>query len=230
MDDDSAYWLKAPSTLGSLQWKDLSLIRGKRQFLSNISGRAIPGSILAVLGPSGCGKSTLLKILAGRPSGKVGGSIMYNGDEVGTKYRKHVAYCPQTDFLFPNLTVRECIDYQIQLKRGKIRSTERQQMVTDLILSFELQRIADHMTDIFQLSGGECRRLSLAQQVIGNEHTNIFILDEPITGLDLATAVKVVGILRKIADIGYTVILTVHQPSSLIFKKIDYTFVSFFPP
>ncbi|KAF2936750.1 hypothetical protein DAI22_04g323701 [Oryza sativa Japonica Group] len=171
-----------------------------RHVLRNVSCRARPGELLAIVGPSGAGKSTLLEILAGRlhPSTPPDqDQLLLNGAPATTADLRRVsAYVTQRDVLFPLLTVHETLRFSACLRLGTRNRIDIDALIHDLILA----RVAD--TRVKDLSGGERRR--------------------PTSGLDSASALQIVGTLRAMADTRRrTVLLSIHQPGARIVKMFD---------
>lgn len=96
-------------------WHDVRTSAGTRPVLRGVSGAARPGGVLAVLGPSGGGKTTLLDVLAGRRRAEAG-LVTLNGERLCKRWRRHICYVLQQDIFFPNLTLRETLDYTAALR------------------------------------------------------------------------------------------------------------------
>eukprot|EP01084_Bolivina_argentea_P192541 330509_1 len=75
--------------------------------LNNVCGRIEPGELVALMGPSGAGKSTLLNVLGSRFNGECSGDVYINNEIRSKKFKRHIGYVLQHDFLLPNLTVKE---------------------------------------------------------------------------------------------------------------------------
>jgi ABC-type multidrug transport system ATPase subunit len=192
-----------------------------RQVLRDVSCRARPGELLAIVGPSGAGKSTLLEILAGRLSPsppphllRIDGAAAHSAD-----LRRVSAYVTQQDVLFPLLTVRETLLFSARLRLGaRLPSKDMHARVEALLDDLTLRRVA--ATRIKDLSGGERRRVSIGVEAVRDPP--VLILDEPTSGLDSASALHIVGALRAMAEArGRTVLLSIHQPGARIVKMFD---------
>ncbi|CAO2044356.1 unnamed protein product [Urochloa humidicola] len=194
---------------------------GVRHVLRNVTCRARPGELLAIVGPSGAGKSTLLEILAGRlsPSSFPPPDVLLLDGAAATSadLRRVSGYVTQQDVLFPLLTVRETLLFSARLRLGASLSAN-DDTVDALLDELSLRRVAG--TRIKDLSGGERRRVSIGVEAVHDPA--VLILDEPTSGLDSASALQIVGALRAMAETrGRTVVLSIHQPGARIVKMFD---------
>uniref|UniRef100_A0A453DJN2 ABC transporter domain-containing protein n=1 Tax=Aegilops tauschii subsp. strangulata TaxID=200361 RepID=A0A453DJN2_AEGTS len=190
-----------------------------RLVLRNVSCRARPGELLAIVGPSGAGKSTLLEILSGRlePSSSNPTDLRVNGSPVdAAALRRLCGYVTQRDVLFPLLTVRETLHFSARLRLGPDEYDPN--AVDALVDDLALARVAD--ARVKDLSGGERRRVSIGVEAVRDPA--VLVLDEPTSGLDSASALQIVGALRAMAESrGRTVVLSIHQPGARIVKMFD---------
>ncbi|KAL8226470.1 hypothetical protein R6Q57_016302 [Mikania cordata] len=195
----------------------------EKQILKGITGMVLPGEILAMLGPSGCGKTTLLTALAGRLSGKLNGTITYNGKPFSSIMKRYTGFVTQDDVLYPHLTVTETLVFTALLRLPKDLTTQEKitPHVEDVINQLRLTRCKNVIVggpNARGVSGGERKRVSIGQEMLINP--SLLFLDEPTSGLDSTTAQRIVSTLRELARGGRTVVMTIHQPSS----KLFYTF------
>ncbi|KAG8046171.1 hypothetical protein GUJ93_ZPchr0008g13632 [Zizania palustris] len=197
-----------------------------RFLLSNTSGEAKPGRLLALMGPSGSGKTTLLNVLAGQltasPSLHLSGYLYINGRPMSEGGYK-IAYVRQEDLFFSQLTVRETLSLAAELQLPDTLAPERKESyVNDLLFRLGLVNCANSIVGdakIRGISGGEKKRLSLACELIASP--SIIFADEPTTGLDAFQAEKVMETLRQLAEDGHTVICSIHQPRGSVYGKFD---------
>ena len=166
-----------------------------------------PG-IIGLLGANGAGKTTLLRLLSTAlpPSG---GRIVVTGLDVTASHanrveaRRRIGYCPQ-EVVYPRgMTAASFLDYIAVLKEWKDSGAR----------ASEVRRVLDlvHLGDrgamkISKLSGGQRRRLAIAQALIGQPP--LLILDEPTTGLDPEQRASLRGLLSSLAG---TVLISTHQ-------------------
>ncbi|CAN0302100.1 unnamed protein product, partial [Discosporangium mesarthrocarpum] len=192
-----------------------------------------PSTFTGILGPSGAGKSSLLDILAGRRKGAgcgwgasghvVTGELRVNGEVAeGEGVRKISGYVTQEDILPPTLTCKEHLMFHALLRMGRAKKKEREGRVLELLEELGLSGVQRSLIGgglRRGISGGEKRRLSIATELL-NRPALIF-LDEPTTGLDASTALRVAHILARLALGGTTVVASLHQPRREVLFLID---------
>ncbi|KAH0928521.1 hypothetical protein HID58_014248 [Brassica napus] len=197
-----------------------------KTLLDDVSGEACDGDILAVLGASGAGKSTLIDALAGRVAKEsLRGSVTLNGDNVlqSSLLKVISAYVMQDDLLFPMLTVKETLMFASEFRLPRsLSKSKKMERVEALIDQLGLRSAAD--TRIGDeghrgVSGGERRRVSIVIDIIHDPI--VLFLDEPTSGLDSTNAFMVVQVLKRIAQSGSIVIMSIHQPSARILDLLD---------
>ena len=180
-----------------------------RVALTDVSLEVRPGSLLAVIGPNGAGKSTLLKLIAGllRPSA---GQVTVLGGPPGSA-AKDVAYLPQAevvDWQFP-VTVGEVVTMGRYARLGF--GHEPRQVDRDRVrAALDTVGMADAIgRQIGALSGGQRRRVFLARAIAAEPE--LYLLDEPVTGVDARTQEDLMDVLEAEARSGKTVIATTHD-------------------
>ncbi len=193
----------------------VTLPKTGKVLIDHVTGYATSGRVLALMGPSGAGKTTLLNALSGRATyAKVNGSI-----KLGTRplTAEDLDYVPQFNSLNEFFTVRELFTYMAELctLEDKMDKTIR---VSGLLTVLGLSHRAD--TVIQHLSGGEKKRVSVGMGII--TQPPVLYLDEPTTGLDSSAAYMVVKYIAHVAKFTDTiVILTIHQPSKIVFELLE---------
>ena len=219
-----------PSSKLCLTWKNITFSvksrKSETEILKNISGQAHSSEILAILGSSGCGKSSLLSIISDRLAQdsnlKVSGEIFLNSVEIkDTKYSNFVSYLPQNNCFYEAFTVREALYFIARLQQSsspkkivkKIKRISKLLLIQDLLDRYIGNSIKRG------LSGGEVKRVCIAMELIRD--SKILIFDEPTSGLDSVTSLIVAEALRKLADRGKIIILSVHQPGNRLYEMFD---------
>jgi ABC-2 type transport system ATP-binding protein len=153
---------------------------GRAEVLRSVGLTAPPG-VTGLLGPNGAGKTTLLRILAtvlARDSGTVelGG---HDPERDPLPYRRRLGYMPQEPGFHRNFTVFEFVDFLAVLKE----ITDRRARHDEVRRVIEMVGLtASSAKKIRKLSGGQRRRVALAQALLGDP--DLLILDEPTAGLD----------------------------------------------
>ncbi|KAF3786568.1 ABC transporter G family member 5 [Nymphaea thermarum] len=200
----------------------VGMVKRAKHVLKNVSCRARPWEILAIVGPSGAGKSSLLEILAGRIIPQTSNILVNQKPIDRILFKKISGYVTQKDTLFPLLTVEETLLFSARLKL-KLPYSERVDKVESLIKELGLEHIAHSRIGnekIRGISGGERRRVSIGVDVIHDPA--VLLLDEPTSGLDSTSALQIIDMLKLMAEIhGRTVILSIHQPGFKIIKLFN---------
>eukprot|EP01137_Pigoraptor_chileana_P022974 Opistho-2@88542 len=204
------------------------IVHGKtpgRRLLHDVYGLVRPGESLAIMGGSGAGKSTLLDVLANRKhQGTIGGSILVNGQPRNALFKRLSGYVTQDDALIGTLTVEETLMYTAQLRlSSSLPKEEKRRRVQQIIADLRLEKVTKNHVgtdDLRGLSGGERKRVSIGVELITSP--SILFLDEPTTGLDAKTALSIVELISELASSGSrTIIYSIHQPRSNIYKLFD---------
>ncbi|KAF4391505.1 ABC transporter G family member 20 [Cannabis sativa] len=193
--------------------------------LNGISGEAREGEIMGVLGASGSGKSTLIDALADRISKEsLKGLVSLNGEVLESRLLKVIsAYVMQDDLLFPMLTVEETLmfsaDFRLPRSLSKSKKRARVQALIDQLGLRNAAKTVIGDEGHRGVSGGERRRVSIGIDIIHDPI--VLFLDEPTSGLDSTSAFMVVKVLKRIAQSGSIVVMSIHQPSYRILSLLD---------
>jgi Cu-processing system ATP-binding protein len=173
---------------------------GRNQVLSNLDLDIHGRGIFAVLGPNGSGKTTLIKCILGMvvPSS---GEIEVQGSTIkkNWKYRQEINYLPQIANFPGNLKVKELIRMIKDLR-------QKDSMEEDLIKLFGLDPFLDKK--LSTLSGGTKQKVNIVLTFMFD--CPLIILDEPTTGLDPASLIKLKELLLKEKNKGKTILITTH--------------------
>jgi len=188
-----------------LKVQDIFAGYGKLQVLDGVTVDAKPREVTVIVGPNGSGKSTLLKTIAGLAT-LYQGRIELDGQEI-TGWASHkiarsgIAYLPQTDNVFTNLTVTENLrlgGYTIDDKLYRTRLGRVFQVFPQLS--------AYANTKALNLSGGERQMLAMALALI--REPGVIMFDEPTANLAPRIATQVLNLISSLAkEIGLTILL-----------------------
>lgn len=209
-----------------IEARDVGVCIGDRWLIRDISLTLFPRELVALMGPSGAGKTTLMMCLCGylAPSQ---GDVLFNGESLYENYPRFspfLGYVPQEDIMHRELTVREALYYCARLRLpNDYTDTEIQKRVTAVISQLGLQGCEDVIIGSAErkgISGGQRKRVNLAMELITDPL--VLFLDEPTSGLSSEDALRIVELLRKLADSGKIIIVTIHQPSRDVFRLFDH--------
>ena len=165
------------------------------------------GEVFGLLGPNGAGKTTTLRMLAGL-IGVTSGRALVDDLDVrvpaeAAQVRARLGLLPEEPGLYPDLTVRETLDFFARLQHVP----DRRRRVDDLL---ERLALADRAgARVATLSKGWKQRLALARALVNAPR--IVFLDEPTANLDPEASQEVRGIIRDLRDRGCTVVLNTHR-------------------
>ena len=178
--------------------------------LSDISLTINKGELVSVVGHSGAGKTTLIKMLLAEEAPTE--VVSFNSDDIHllrgkdmTNYRRKVGVVFQDFRLIPNKTAYENVAFAMEAA-----GRQDDEIAEDVPHVLDLVDLKDKMHHFpHQLSGGEQQRVAIARAIINRPE--IIIADEPTGNLDPLNTYDIVQILKKINDLGTTVILTTHN-------------------
>ncbi|KAJ6023752.1 hypothetical protein N7540_004549 [Penicillium herquei] len=209
-------------------WKNLVYTvqtpSGDRVLLDNIYGWVKPGMLGALMGSSGAGKTTLLDVLAQRKTeGTINGTVLVDGRELPMCFQRMAGYCEQLDVHEPFATVREALEFSALLRQpAHVPKAEKLAYVDTIIDLLELHDLADTLIGGVGegLSVEQRKRVTIGVELVSKPSILIF-LDEPTSGLDGQSAYNTVRFLRRLADAGQAILVTIHQPSAQLFAQFD---------
>jgi ABC-2 type transport system ATP-binding protein len=185
----------------TIEVSDLHKSYGQVDAVRGLSFSVDPGEVFGLLGPNGAGKTTTVEILEGyrrRSAGEVR-VLGHDPEERDRHLQERVGIVLQSCGFYPRVTVREALDHFA-------RAYSRPRDPDETIELVGLEEKADARTK--DLSGGQRRRLDLALALIGDPE--LVFLDEPTTGFDPAARRTAWGVIRRLKELGKTVLLTTH--------------------
>ena len=184
--------------------KNLTKRYGVNVAIENVSFKIEEGSIVGFLGPNGAGKSTTMNIITGYLSATSGSATIDGIDtlEEPNKAKKMIGYLPELPPLYPDMTVKEYLDFMYDLKKV---SLPRAQHINEICELTKIASVSDRL--IGNLSKGFRQRVGIAQALLGNPP--VLILDEPTVGLDSKQIIEIRNLIQSLGK-AHTVILSSH--------------------
>jgi|TARA_Y100000310_G_scaffold259158_1_gene267746 cell division transport system ATP-binding protein len=187
------------------------IYNGGAAALQDISLSIKPNEFVSIVGHSGAGKTTLLKMLLAEDK-PTKGSVFFESTDVHSlekhllnQYRRRIGTVFQDFRLLPNKTTYENIAFAMEAA-GRLDD----EIESDVPHVLELVDLSDKIWNFpDELSGGEKQRVAIARAIVNQP--DVVIADEPTGNLDPINTFEVVQILKKINDLGTTVLLTTHN-------------------
>ena len=178
---------------------------GRVTAVDDVSFKVEPGEILGFLGPNGAGKTTTMRILTGYMPASEGRATVA-GYDVFThpiEAKRRTGYLPETPPLYPDMTVREYLDFVARIKG--IPPAERTSRVDAVMQRTHVADMAARHCG--KLSKGYRQRVGLAQAILHNPE--VLVLDEPTAGLDPKQIIETRDLIRSLAG-DHTIVLSTH--------------------
>lgn len=179
---------------------NLSKTFGAQQVLRNISLKLYNGENLVVLGKSGSGKSVLIKCIVGLLRAD-GGTIKVFDHFVTSinvkeldEVRKDIGFLFQSGALYDSMTVKQNLEFPLMRLKKELNQKQRDEKIDEALENVGLKDALNKMPS--QLSGGMCKRISLARTIIVDP--KIILYDEPTTGLDPVTSDEISLLINDI--------------------------------
>ena len=188
---------------------------GEIKALRGVSLNVSRGVVIGLLGPNGSGKTTLIKLIAGLLT-QDGGGISVLGSKIGVETKKKVAYLPERNSLPLHFTVGEAVRFY-----------------EDFFPDFEKERAekilselsVDRNKRIKTLSKGLLEKLALA--LVMSRRADLYILDEPISGVDPATRDYIIDTVIKNVPENASVIISTHLISDIERIMDEFVFMKY---
>jgi ABC-2 type transport system ATP-binding protein len=187
----------------SIEVKDLLKIYGEQKAVDAITFQVKKGEIVGFLGPNGAGKSTTMKIITGY-LGQDGGEVSVCGIPVKERpleTKKKIGYLPEANPLYPDMYVREYLDFIADVHQVANKKAKIEQGITMVGLTVESKK------RLGQLSKGYKQRVGLAAALVHDPE--VLILDEPTSGLDPNQILEIRDVIRKLGE-NKTVLFSSH--------------------
>ena len=189
-----------------IEVKNLTKNYGDLTAVDNISFSIYKGEIFGFLGPNGAGKTTTINMLIGMAK-ITGGEIFFKGDSINNKIKKfqrYIGVVPDESNLYEELTGYENLCFSASLY-GILR-TEREKRARELLEIFQLSEAGNRRYKTY--SKGMKRKLTIAASLV--HEPEILFLDEPTTGIDVASSRQIRNLIKKLNSDGMTIFLTTH--------------------
>ena len=195
-----------------LSIENLTVSYGEKVILKELNLQIPEGKITALIGPNGCGKSTLLKTVARILTPKQG-KVLLQGEDLHKQDTRRVArqlaLLPQAPVTPDGVTIRDLVGYGRApwgSRWGRLSDDDRQ-IVQQSLEQVGLEELAERpATD---LSGGQRQRAWIA--MILAQKTDLVLLDEPTTWLDIAHQIELLKLMRELNQEGKTIVVVLHD-------------------
>lgn len=187
-----------------IEVKNLTKCYGTHCAVDHINFEVHEGEILGFLGPNGAGKSTTMNILTGYLS-STDGSVKIGGYDIledPNAAKANIGYLPELPPIYPDMTVREYLDFMYDLKKCKL---PRAQHIAEICKIMKIEDVYGRL--IKNLSKGYKQRVGMAQALIGNPP--VLVLDEPTVGLDPSQIIEIRSLIKMLGK-RHTIILSSH--------------------
>lgn len=199
--------------INSIETQRLSAGYNSSLIVSELDIGIPSGKITSIIGPNGCGKSTVLKAV-GRILRPASGAVYLDGLDIRSlstlQVAQKLAILPQSPQAPAGLTVGELVSYgRFPHKRGFGKLTQEDKDIVEWAL--EVTRLTElETTEVDTLSGGQRQRAWIAMAIA--QKTDIILLDEPTTYLDMSYQLEVLELLYRLnRERGYTIVMVLHD-------------------
>ena len=186
-----------------LECKNLCKNFDNKQVLKDINLKIPKGKIIGLLGKNGTGKSTLIKLINDLLT-PTNGQVLINGEKPGIKSKEIIAYLPERTYLDKEMTIKQTLKYFSEFyKNFDLEKAIR--LLKDLDLSIEMK--------ISKMSKGMQEKLQLI--LVMSRNAELYVLDEPLGGVDPATRDYILDTILSNFCEGATVIISTHLISDI---------------
>ncbi|WP_137679538.1 ABC transporter ATP-binding protein [Aurantiacibacter suaedae] len=192
-----------------LSTRVVTVMRGDHAALSQVSLALKPGELVAICGPNGAGKSTLLSALSGLEMPELGAVFLGKDllQMIAPRERAmQIGYLPQTGEIAWDMAVARLVSLG-RLPQGDSERANGLAAIENALATCDLTAFTER--SVSSLSGGERARVLLARVLAGEPRW--LLADEPLAALDLAHQLRLLRVLRGVADEGRGVVLVLHD-------------------
>ena len=186
-----------------LECKNLSKQFNDKKILDNINLSISKGKIIGLLGKNGAGKSTLIKLINDLLT-PTSGKILINGKEIGIESKKIISYLPERTYLDKGMTIKEVLKYFKEFYED-FNIFKAEKLLEDLNLN-----INDKIT---KMSKGMQEKLQLV--LVMSRNASLYILDEPLGGVDPATRDYILDTILTNFNEDATILISTHLISDI---------------
>lgn len=189
-----------------LKIKNIDAFYGKVQVLRHVTMHVLAGEIVSLIGANGAGKTTLLNVISGIHPAANGNRVFHDREIKGLSPEKIVALglvqVPETDKIFPSLSVRENLELGAYLRR--LDEQQRKREMEEVLALFPLLRPRQKQL-AGTLSGGERQMLALGKALMASP--SLLMLDEPSLGLAPYVVAEIFQTIQALPSKGTTILL-----------------------
>ena len=210
--------------ISSLEVRDVShRFRRAQIAMDSISFAVNRGEMVCVMGASGSGKSTLLRCIAGQLQ-PTQGEVLLNGQSLYANVdglKRFISYIPQDDAFDDHLTIEENMSFAAAIRSPHLSRRDRARRIEGKLTELGLSERRGNIVGTAvkkTLSGGERKRLNIGLDMISS--ADVFLFDEPTSGLSSKDSEHVIEIIRSMAH-NKIVLVTLHQPTSKLFQMFS---------
>ena len=186
-----------------LECKNLCKNYDEKQVLKDVNLKVSSGKIIGLLGKNGTGKTTLIKLINDLLT-PTSGEVLIEGKKPGVESKEIIAYLPERTYLDKGMTVKEAIKYFKEFYKS-FDETKAYKLLKDLDL--------DENTKISKMSKGMQEKLQLI--LVMSRDAKLYILDEPLGGVDPATRDYILDTILSNFSEGASVIISTHLISDI---------------
>ncbi len=186
-----------------IELKNLQKNYGSEPAVQGINLSLEQGKIIGLLGPNGSGKTTIIKLINGLIP-PTSGEILVDGKAVGVESKKIISYLPERTYLDPNMSVRECIRFFKDFYED-FNPDKAAELIQKLGIPPKKKLKA--------LSKGTKEKIQLI--LVMSRKAKVYILDEPIAGVDPASRDYILDTILNNFDTGATLIICTHLISDI---------------